>query len=162
MNQTVYLMIGKVGSGKSSWARMTAAADFNVIRVSGDDIRSMIKKDYTFDLQLEPMVKEMVLNLALKVLSKGKDVVIDDCHLDISERERICVKIKTAFGNTVDIIYVWVHCYDEVALSRRLQNSRGISKFEWSQVMKKHNATFTVPTTDENGYVHSMIEVNNG
>lgn len=143
-------MIGKIGSGKTSWAKMVAGADFNVIRIGGDDIQGIIKRNYTFDLQLEPLVNEMMLDLVLKVLVRGKSVIIDDRHLDIEERGRICEKIKGAFGDGVEIVYVWVQCDDGIALNRRLRNMRGGSEFEWKEVMKKHNLEFTEPTVHEN------------
>lgn len=157
----VYLMIGRIGSGKTSWARLVAGTNFNVIRVGGDDIRSMIKKDYVFDLQLEPLVEQMVLDLALLVLVKGKDVVIDDRHLSLESRNKICKKIKETFNNMVEIVYVWIKCPDKVALSRRLQDTRGLSEFDWKFVAKKHNEEFTVPSVDENKYVSGIFEVYN-
>lgn len=150
MKQKVYVMIGKIGSGKTSWARMVAETDFNVIRVGADDIRSMIKKGYTFDLQLEPLVDRIKFGAIFQILDSGKNIVIDDCHLSKSRREELCEKIKSYFQEKVEITYVWMQCDDKVALSRRLQNIRGRSEFEWKQVAKKHDEEFTAPAVSTN------------
>ena len=156
----VYIMIGMIGSGKSAWARMTAGTDFNTIRVSGDDIRKMIKDRYTFDFQLEPLVNKMKMAMIKEVLAAGKDVVIDDCHLTYKDREELCALIKGVWP-AAEIIYVWMRCNLEVALKRRLCNLRGITEFEWRSVMGKHKQEFDIPTKDENKCISDMIEVFN-
>ena len=156
----VYIMIGLIGSGKSEWARMAAGTDFNTIRVSNDDIRSMIKDRYTFDLQLEPLVRKMGIVMVVQILLEGKNVVIDDCHLTKEHRQELCALIKGVVPEA-EIIYVWMRCDTTIALKRRLIDLRGRTKFEWTQVMNKHMNMFDVPTKDENEYVKEMIEVYN-
>lgn len=156
----VYIMIGLIGSGKSAWARLTAGTDFNTIRVGNDDIRDMIKDRYTFDFQLEPMVRKMGNALVIELLSEGKDIVIDDCHLTKEHREELCALIK-GFAPESEIIYVWMRCDPAVALKRRLSNLRGGTEFGWIQVMKKHEEVFDIPTKNENKYVSDMVEVFN-
>jgi len=155
-----YILIGMIGSGKSAWARMTAGTDFNTIRVSGDDIRDMIKDRYTFDFQLEPLVDKMKMAMVREVLTAGKDVVIDDCHLTKDVRGGLCAMIAGVVPDA-EIIYVWLQSAADVALKRRLTNLRGRSEFEWQEVMKKHGSMFEAPELNENEYVSDMIEVVN-
>lgn len=157
----VYIMIGLIGSGKSAWARLTAGCDFNTIRVGIDDIRDMIKDRYTFDFQLEPLVRKMGTAMIVQVLLEGKNVVVDDCHLTEEHRQELCAMIKGAIPEA-EIIYVWMRCDSTVALKRRLSNLRGGTEFGWIQVMKKHEEMFDIPTKNENKYVSDMIEVFNG
>lgn len=145
-----YIMIGLTGSGKSSWARMTAKTNFNTIRVSNDDIRSMIKDRYTFDYQLEPLVRKMGDALVEQVLLDGKNVIIDDCHLTVEHRRELCELVKRV-APTVEIIYVWVWCCPEVCLQRRLTDVRGGSKLEWAWVVDKMDKVFETPQDDECG-----------
>lgn len=155
-------MIGMVGSGKSSWARMTARVDFNIIRVGVDDIRNMIKDGYTFDFQLEPLVNKMKIEMIREVLIAKKDVIVDDVHLTKEGRAKLC-RGMLAVCTDLEIIYVWMKCNNDVALKRRLTNLRGASEFEWRQVLHKHVEMFDAPSKDENEYVFDMIEViNNG
>jgi len=156
-----YILIGMVGSGKSSWAKMTAGTDFNTIRVSGNDIRSMIKDRYTFDFQLEPLVNQMKMGMIREVLLAGKDVVIDDCHLTFNSRLELCENLVEMARTGVDIIYVWMHCSDESANARRLTDLKGRTTFEWQQVIKKHRGMFEPPSMDENTFDFSIIEVSN-
>ena len=153
-------MIGMIGSGKSSWARMAAGTDFNTIRVSGDDIRNMIKDRYTFDFQLEPLVQQMKCALIVQILLAGKNIVIDDCHLTKDARSGLCAMMVGVVPDT-KISYVWMQCAKDVALKRRLTDLRGRSEFEWRQVMDKHASMFDTPSVAENDYVSDMIRVVN-
>lgn len=155
-----YILVGMVGSGKSSWARMQAGTDFNVIRIGVDDIRSMIKDKYTFDFQLEPLVDKMKLTMIKEIISAGKDVIIDDIHLTKDSREKLCAIIQ-GIESDIEIIYVWMQCDNEVALKRRLTNLRGATEFEWRQIMDKHVRMFDTPSIAENDYVSDMIKVAN-
>jgi len=160
----IYIMIGLMGSGKSSWARMMAGADFNVIRVSGDAIRSMIKQSYVFDSQLEPLVAKMQLALIQEAILAGKDVVVDDCNLTRKGRGNLCTTIFSIVGQkeeSIEIIYVWMKCARDIALDRRLANLRGKPKFTWKFVMQLQEGMFDCPEKDENMYVSDIIEVDN-
>jgi len=156
----VYIMIGMIGSGKSSWARMTAGTDFKTIRVSNDDIRSMIKDRYTFDLQLEPLVRKMGTGLVVQLLLEDKNIVVDDCHLTAKHRQELCAVIL-GVAPEAEIFYVWMKCDNGTAHERRLTNLRGRSEFEWREVQKKHLSMFDIPSKDENEYIKEIIEVNN-
>ena len=159
-----YILIGMVGSGKSAWARMTAGTDFNVIRIGVDDIRSMIKDRYTFDLQLESLVNAMKMAMIKEVIATGKDVVIDDCHLTKKERVELCKNLIEIARTGIKLVYVWVRCSDETALRRRLTNLRGRSEFEWKYVIGvEHSGLFEIPRVGENENISNveMIEVNN-
>lgn len=164
----VYIMIGFPGSGKSSWARMTAGTDFNTIRISMDDIRDMIKDRYIFDYQLEPLVREMGRAMILAALEDEKNVIVDDCNLIQSHRLELCRLIKLKFPD-IEFKYVWIQCDLETALRRRLENLRGQSKFTWEQVMTKMKVVFENPELacdedflrDELGSELTIIKVQN-
>jgi predicted kinase len=158
----VYVMIGLIGSGKSSWARMTAGSNFNTVRVSSDDIRNMIKQNYVFDFQLEPLIADMQMALVKEALLAGKTVVIDDCNLTKDGRLQLCEKIYAIPKlEPIEIVYVWVECNRDLALSRRLKNLRGQPEVVWKWVMEKHEAMFDLPNKKENKYVTDMIKVDN-
>lgn len=156
-----YILIGMIGSGKSSWARMTAGTDFNTIRVSGDDIRNMIKDRYTFDFQLEPLVDKMKMAMIKEVVKSGKDIIIDDCHLTREGREELCKYLVSIAETGIDITYVWIKCNDMIALRRRKTNLRGRTEFEWQQVIHKHLHMFEAPTKNENNHIVTILEVVN-
>lgn len=158
----VYILIGLIGSGKSEWARMTAGTDFNTIRVSADDIRSMIKDRYTFDLQLEPLVRKMESALIVQLLLEGKNVVVDDCHLVAKHRQDLCALIK-GLKPEAEIVYIWMRCSSDTALKRRLFDLRGRTKFEWTLVMKKMVSAFDIPVYSEcgEGVIADIVEVDN-
>lgn len=156
-----YILIGMVGSGKTAWARMTAGTNFNIIRVSSDDIRNMIKDRYTFDFQLEPLVDKIMMAMVREVLAAGKDVVIDDCNLTFAGRDKLCKNLVDIAQDGIEITYVWMNCSDDIALKRRLTNLKGRTEFEWREVIKKHRSMFESPEKDENMYRVNIIEVDN-
>lgn len=157
----VYIMVGLIGSGKSSWARMTAGSNFQTIRVSCDDIRDMIKDRYIFDLQLESTVRAMSFAMVEQALKEGFNVVCDECYLTAEHRTNLCEELKVRFGDKVDITYVWVHCDPSTALQRRLTNLRGQPSWVWKQVMKKMVKVFEKPSVEENEFVTEIIILNN-
>lgn len=156
----VYILIGMIGSGKSSWAKMIAGTDFNTIRISSDDIRSMIKDRYTFDIQLEPLVDKMKTAMLVQLLIEGKNAVVDDIHLTKNCRRNLCATIAEVAPDA-EIIYVWMKCDNDTALKRRLTNLREVSEFVWQQAMIKHTKMFEMPIRTENEHISNIIEVNN-
>jgi len=139
---------------------MAAGTDFSTVRVGVDDIRNMIKDRYIFDFQLEPLVDRMKMAMIREVLKAGKDLVVDDIHLTKAGRQVLCATLVGVIPD-IEIIYVWMRCDDEVAISRRLTNLRGIPEFGWQQVMKKHKSMFETPLYDECKNIKEIIEVNN-
>ncbi len=157
-----HILIGSIGSGKSTWAKLMAGCDFKNIRVSGDDIRGMIKNGYVFDFQLEPIVHNMMRRCIEEALFQGKNVIIDDCVSTLTKEDRksLCEYLVTQDPN-IEISYIWVICDYDVALKRRFKNLRGGDKFSWKLVMDKHISMFEPPSEDEHINIKEIIEVRN-
>lgn len=86
----LYLPIGMLGSGKSTWAREFIKKHPNTKIVAGDDIRYMLAggKEYTYDRGLEPIVYTILIETATILLRRGYDVILDECYCSLNREMR--------------------------------------------------------------------------
>jgi len=88
----IYLPVGMIGSGKSTWARKFIAENSSVRIVAGDDIRLMLGGGaYEYDPILEPAVIDILMQATETALEYGLDVILDECYcsLSIAMRKRV-------------------------------------------------------------------------
>lgn len=151
MEQTVWITIGVAGDGKSTWARMKADSNSNVSIVSKDSIREMLHGKYVFDEVLEPLVEEINYRAIVEVLSTGRSLVIDECHIKKSDRTKVVNFIHSRFP-LIKIVGVW--CMNKENLSRRIKNpkttgSEDLARATWCLVINGMNLQFEEPTKEE-------------
>lgn len=156
----LYMIIGIVGSGKSTWAKMKAAEKEKAIIVNRDSIRSMIKGEYIYSKELEALVKD-ISNAALhKAIINGYDVIIDETNITREKREQWikaanCMKLH---NQELNIVYVW--CTEmERNIVYRMNDLRGISKEKWEEVIQGMKEKFEAPDPEE-GY-NELIKFKN-
>ena len=90
----VILCCGIIASGKSTWAREEVKRNTNTVRINRDDIRSMMH-NYVWSPENEKdviAVRDFIIRQSLK---NGKDIIIDDCHINRRTFDDIC-KIANA------------------------------------------------------------------
>lgn len=85
--QTIYVTTGLPASGKSTWAKqMVNATAGNIVRVNLDDIRSMMGFGHGtamgFVKEMEEIAKRLQDEMIVRAVKLGKDVVIDNTHLN--------------------------------------------------------------------------------
>jgi predicted kinase len=149
---TLYITIGNVGSGKSTWAKQfaeinkTNAYIFNKSYVlDADSIRTMLNGGvYNFDVNIEPFIKDTLIGLAVKLIHFG-NVIIDGLNHTTESRKKIlnqfndwpCPKAAVLFPPKVE------------HLERRIKESRGYPEERWREVFNKVAATFEYPQFSE-------------
>jgi predicted kinase len=101
------MTVGIVGDGKSTWSKMKVESNSSVSIVSKDSIREMLHGKYVFDETLEPMVNRIHWNAIVEVLSTGRSLIIDECHVKKSERAEIINSLRNKFPG---IMIVGVRC----------------------------------------------------
>lgn len=80
---------GLPGSAKTTWANAWVAEDRgHRMRVSRDDIRSMVHGDYLFDPALEDRITAIEEAAVAAGLKQGLDVVVDATHLAAKHARR--------------------------------------------------------------------------
>jgi predicted kinase len=77
MSKKLYLMIGIPGSGKSTYVN-NLVKDYGVQVVCADDIRKAF--GHVFYGAIEPMIHAWTYTQARALMSRGFDVVIDECN----------------------------------------------------------------------------------
>jgi len=148
--QNVYLMIGIIGSGKSSWAKDKAKNNDNTVIINRDSLRHMIKgEEYVFDEKYERMIRYSAFSCLRHAIEAKFDVIIDESNISMEKRMVwLDVIERSITPNTVKVTYVW--CTEiERNLDLRMQSPRGYSKKSWKEVCDKMIESFEPPTIDE-------------
>ena len=83
--ETIYLLRGLPGSGKTTWA-YNNLEQLNAVRVNRDDIRSMLGRGYSTDLESD-IVKPCVTDFVCQIIfgSDFNNVVVDSVNLKESD-----------------------------------------------------------------------------
>jgi len=74
---TVYMTIGFLGSGKSTWAREFAKEHLKTKIVCPDAFREMLNGEYKYLVELDDIITESVFETAKNLLQGGYDVIVD-------------------------------------------------------------------------------------
>jgi predicted kinase len=89
------LMVGAPGAGKRERARQIAADSPGMVRVSRDDLRSMLTgRGYHRDT--EPLIADAQAALLSALLGRGTSVVVDNCHVMPRSRSQVYASARAA------------------------------------------------------------------
>lgn len=163
---TVYLLIGLPGSGKSTWSRQLTKNNQDVIIISRDSFRTMIKDEYTFNLRFEPFIKQATNKSIECAIENGFDVIVDETHIRKDRRLEIIKTIRdyeSSYGLITDIygrtkiVYLW---FTESTnnLENRMKEPRNHDIDQWKQVIEGMIKVFEEPTEDEG--CDELIKIN--
>ena len=75
--KTVYLTIGHIGSGKSTWAKNYVDNHPDTKIVCADNFRTMLNGTYKYLEELDDIITESMVNTATHLLNGGYNVIID-------------------------------------------------------------------------------------
>jgi predicted kinase len=150
--QTVYILCGLIGSGKSTWAKEKAAAEEQTIIINRDALRTMIKDAYVFNQLYEPYLKKITSVHVGMALEDAFDIIIDETHLTRKKRsewvELVNIFNSRGRGHKAKIVIVYFS-EKENNLKNRMANSRGISQDVWENVLENMKNNFEIPLIDE-------------
>jgi len=73
----VYITIGLLGSGKSTWAKRFAKNRPNVKIVCPDSFRTMLNGEYKYLAELDDVITQSTYDTAFNLLWAGYDVIVD-------------------------------------------------------------------------------------
>lgn len=142
----LYILIGNIGSGKSTWTKKNHKGK---LVLSRDNLRYMLGcGDYLFDFGLEPYVFEAEKKLLSIFLRTNRDIIIDE--VGISKKSRgPYIRIANQYG--YEIIAVQLPKFSkEICVNRRMKHEhRGYKKEIWEQVWDKFNKRYEPPTLEE-------------
>ena len=160
----IYLPIGMIGSGKSTWARKFIKDNPGVKIVAGDDIRYMLAggKEYAYDKSLESAIFDVLLETTQTLLCHGYDVILDECYCSLSVGMRQRVALRFAGGGNILIAVVFPeremkdHIEDKV-----IKGLRGKTVGYWKRVFCEMEKVYE-PFNPETEHYFTDFEVIDG
>lgn len=144
--KTMYILCGLPGSGKTTWAKGKIESSTDTIYVNRDDFRnSLFCGKYTFNKNIEPVIKATVEEMVSQALLNDVSVIIDETNLT-EEKRRKWIEKGSLYGGKQVIVHFTA--MDE-CLENRMRDPRGISREKWESVINGMKETFEPPTEDE-------------
>lgn len=142
---SLYIPIGIMGSGKSTWARKMAAENPKVKIVSPDVIREMLNGGYKYHAELDSMIDCTVIYTTHNLLAMKYDVIIDCCNL-MNERRRKWIKGVTTYVAGMKVRFVAVifpNKDKQWHVDNRMKEPHGsYTRKEWENVYDLHQKQF--------------------
>ena len=144
---TLNLMIGNIGTGKSTIARKLAfqgSAVFNM-----DSFQEMLSGgEYArYDPKKRDVYTTGENETIRAALKSGLDVCVDRTNMDLKRRERF-IQIGKEYGAKIVAYHLGVGDRAK-CLANRAKNPRGVPMTVWGQVYDKMVADYVPPTLDE-------------
>lgn len=152
----MHLLVGNVGTGKSTLARKLAYHTNGCV-FSMDDYQQMLSAGVygNYDFHKDEIYKSCEDVTIKAVIENGFDIIIDRTNMDKRKRSRF-IKIAQNFNLPV-IVYDFGAGSDQTLLNR-LKNLRGVSAETWTQVHNKFYDKYEEPTYDEG--IYSIVKMN--
>ena len=146
-NKEVIILVGNIGSGKSTLTKKFQQKDYIVI--ARDQIRYAIGGgNYIFDLNYEPIIWEVELYMFTRFLELGINIVVDEVGINKKQRARYILLAKQ-FKYKVKLIEMPKLTMQE-AVNRRMNDTHHQPDRKiWEQVWKKFNRLYEKPTKKE-------------
>jgi predicted kinase len=136
--RTIYLTIGFLGSGKSTWAKKFAAEHPDTKIVSGDGFRTMLNGEYKYLVELDDIITSCMLVAGQELLWGGYDVIIDCGNLT---RERRNPWLGLVWDNVKVVAVVFPSLSKEWHIANRLKNPHGEGK-DWDGIAQGERDAF--------------------
>lgn len=142
--KTLYLLVGNIGSGKSTKATQMSNSCAVICR---DKMRSMLGGG-NYDLGFEWDISRACTVLMRSMMRRGVDIVIDETNLTKKYR-REKILIAKEFGYKI-IAMILPEIPKALSVLRRLNDdARGFDGKKWGEVFDSFQSRATNPTKEE-------------
>ena len=145
----IILLVGNIGSGKSTLVNKLLKKGYNHIVISRDSLRYMIGGgNYRFDPKLESMIHDMELKIIETCMKNKVNIIVDEVGINKQMRERyIPCAIKN--GYTITVIEL-PYFSKRTSVNRRMKNPHGqFDRKIWNSVWERFNNLYERPSKKE-------------
>lgn len=145
-NSNIYLLVGNIGSGKSTWTRKNK--DLGIV-ISRDYFRYMFGSDfYIYKEELEPIIKN-IEQFTIELLMQNKhNIIIDEVGINKNERKQY-INLAKQYNYKVIAIVLTKLSKEQSLINRMNHDSRGYTKEEWANVWEKFDKMYENPDLNE-------------
>jgi predicted kinase len=158
---TIYVCVGMIASGKSTWAQ--PKADAGAFLVCHDKIIEDIHGRYRYDRELRDAYHHIEESIAWSALCVGRDVIVDRTHLTRESRRRwvewaadfVSINTFDGEGPSVQVVAVRfsIETPDVHARRRCTSDPRGRPWEDWFGVAEHHYAqAMAEPLSADEGF----------
>lgn len=134
--KTLYLLIGNIGSGKSTWAKEFVKNNPKTKIVSADKFREMFTGEYKYEAGLDDVIDDCMVSAINRLLWNSFDVIVDVCNLFEGRRN---TWLSTKFDKKVAVIFPAKD--KEWHVKNRLKNSH-TENTDWGQIYEDNVKSF--------------------
>lgn len=100
--QRLYILIGNIGSGKTTWAKDFVKKHKDTKIVSGDGFRQMLNGTYEYTVGLDDIITNSMVFTIKELLTNGYNAIVDVCNITDDRRKSWmdipdCLKVAVVF-----------------------------------------------------------------
>lgn len=147
MEKVCIVLVGNVGSGKSTFVNSLVSMDYAVI--SRDNLRYALGGGtYIFKPEYEYAVHKIHIFMLAQFLRLGVNIVVDNTNVSVAMRKEYIVRAKTAGYKVMAIEFP--RYTKEESVARRFGANHGTYSAEsWSRIWESFDKRYNSPTTEE-------------
>lgn len=147
----IYVLTGLPGSGKTTWAKKKVKKEQKTIIINRDAFRTMIKGEYLFKMETEPLIKGFAEACVVEAIISKFDIILDETNIDKRKR-KYWTDLCRNFPEPKDPIKI--HCVHFTEKKNNLKyriagDARDISKEKWGEIINSMILGFENPGPDE-------------
>lgn len=134
----IYMTIGLIASGKTSWAKQFVKENKNTYRVSRDDLR-FTTTDYDYTPENEKIVDRLYrAQIEELITTTIKDIICDEMNLDKNRREEFKKWIQSLTTEKLEFIEKEFPITESQAIERDSKRERPVGKNVIKRVYDKY------------------------
>jgi predicted kinase len=147
MKPTLYVLVGMIASGKSTWSR--AAAEDGTIVVNDDALTLALHAGHYKFERKHLAAKKLIMHHMVRIfLERGCNVIVDAPNYD-SHSRRLWVELGKLLGAHVVFVVFDRQGPFTHAQRRFIADARGLTFEKWLEVAVEHNRHWEPPLATE-------------
>jgi len=148
MKKVLTVMVGNIGSGKSTIIKKLRLLPPGYVVICRDSLRYMIGGgDYVFNPKLEPTIFRSEKSILENFMEQCENVIVDEVGISKSMR-RPYIDLAIDYGYQA-VAIVMPKLTMEESVNRRMNKPHGTPRKTWYEVWKKFDELYEEPTKRE-------------